>query len=289
MPHVAMSDGVRLYYEEAGTGVPILFVHEFAGDWREWEPQMRFFARRHRCITYSARGYTPSDVPDDPAKYGQDRVVEDMRELLAALGIDRAHVVGVSMGGFAVAHFARRYPQHALSACIAGCGFGAEKHLYERFQAEAAANARRIREQGMRAFGESYGTGPSRQRHRQKDPRGFAEFLEQLKAHDVTGSAHTMAEYMGKRPSLYDFEADWKACKVPALIIAGDEDDNVLQPSLYLKRVMANAGLLVMPKTGHVVNLEEPDLFNRVLFDFIALAEAGKWVPRETPPGEFFR
>src|SRR5262245_34256385 len=211
MPHVTMNDGVRLYYEEAGSGTPILFVHEYAGDWRAWEPQMRFFPRRHRCITWSFRGYTPSDVPDDPAKYGQDRVVEDMRELLAALQIDKAHVVGLSMGGFAVAHFARRYPQHALSTCICGCGFGAEKHLHQHFQAEATKNANRIREQGQRAFADQYAVGPSRQRHRQKDPRGYAEFVAQLKSHDATGAAHTMQEFQGKRPSLYDFEADWAA------------------------------------------------------------------------------
>ena len=285
MPHATMSDGVRLYYEEAGSGTPILFVHEYAGDWRAWEPQMRFFSRRHRCITYSFRGYTPSDIPDDPTKYGQDRVVDDIRDMLAALKIDRAHIVGLSMGGFAAAHFARQYPQHCLSTCICGCGFGAEKALHAHFQAESAKNAARIREQGQRAFADSYGVGPSRQRYRQKDPRGFAEFMEQLRSHDAIGAAHTMAEFQGKRPSLYDFEADWARCTVPALIITGDEDDNVLVPNIYLKRHMANAGLLVMPKAGHAVNLEDPDAFNRAVWDFIVMVEAGKWLPRETPLG----
>jgi pimeloyl-ACP methyl ester carboxylesterase len=284
MPYATMSDGVRLYYEEAGSGTPILFVHEYAGDWRAWEPQMRFFPRRHRCITYSFRGYTPSDVPDDPAKYGQDRVVEDMRDLLKALQIDKAHVVGLSMGGFAVAHFARLYPEHTLSTCICGCGFGAEKHLHAQFAAEATKNADRIRRQGQRTFADQYAVGPSRQRHRQKDPRGYAEFVEQLKSHDAVGAAHTMQEFQGKRPSLYDFEAEWAACTVPALIVAGDEDENVLVPSLWLKRVMGNAGLLILPQVGHTVNLEEPDALNRALSDFIALAEAGKWLPRETRP-----
>jgi pimeloyl-ACP methyl ester carboxylesterase len=285
MPYITCDDGVRLYYEEAGSGSPILFVHEYAGDWRAWEPQMRFFTRRHRCITYSFRGYTPSDVPGDPAKYGQDRVVDDMRDMLDGLKIDKAHVVGLSMGGFAVAHFARRYPDRALSACICGCGFGAEKQLYLQFQAEAKANAERIRNDGQRAFADGYAQGASRQRHREKDPRGFAEFVEQLRAHDTTGAALTMQEYQGKRPSLYDFEAAWAACAVPSLIIAGDEDDNVLQPSLWLKRTMANAGLLVLPKAGHTVNLEEPEAFNRALWDFIVQVEAGKWTPRQAGTG----
>ena len=285
MPYITCNDGVRLYYEEAGEGTPIVFVHEYAGDWRAWEPQMRFFARRHRCVTYSFRGYTPSDIPGDPAKYGQDRVVDDVRDVLDGLKIEKAHIVGLSMGGFAAAHFARRYPDRALSACICGCGFGAEKHLHPQFQAEAKANAERIRAEGQAAFADSYAQGASRQRHRQKDPRGFAEFVEHLRQHDATGAAHTMQEYQGKRPSLYDFEADWASCAVPSLIVAGDEDDNVLQPSLWLKRAMANAGLLVMPKTGHTVNLEEPEAFNRALWDFIVQVEAGKWTPRQAGSG----
>jgi pimeloyl-ACP methyl ester carboxylesterase len=246
---------------------------------------MRFFARRHRCVTYSFRGYTPSDVPDDPQKYGQDRVVDDVRDVLDGLKIDKAHIVGLSMGGFAAAHFARRYPGRALSACIAGCGFGAEKHLHAQFAAEAAGNAKRIRAEGQAAFADNYSQGASRQRHRQKDPRGFAEFVTQLREHNAIGAAHTMQEYQGKRPSLYDFEAEWQACAVPALIIAGDEDDHVLQASLWLKKVMGNAGLLVMPKAGHTVNLEDPDAFNRAVWDFIVMAEAGKWVPRAAGAG----
>ena len=63
MPSLNTDDGVKLHYEEAGAGTPIVFVHEFAGDHRSWEPQMRHFSRRYRCIAYNARGYTPSEVP----------------------------------------------------------------------------------------------------------------------------------------------------------------------------------------------------------------------------------
>lgn len=281
MPYITCDDGVKLYYEEAGSGTPLVFVHEYAGDWRAWEPQMRFFSRKHRCITYSFRGYTPSDIPDDPARYGQDRVVEDIRCVLDGLKIDKAHVCGLSMGGFAAAHFARCYPQRTLSAAICGCGFGSEKHLHAEFAAESRANGEKIRKIGQAAFAAAYGEGASRRRYRQKDPRGHAEFMEQFAGHDAIGAAHTVAEFQGKRPSLWDFEAEWKACMVPSLIVAGDEDDLVLQPSLYLKKMMGNAGLLVMPKAGHAVNLEDPDAFNRALWDFIALVEAGRWTPRE--------
>ena len=110
MPHATTPDGVKLYYEEAGSGAPILFVHEYSGDWRSWEPQMRFFSRRYRCITYSFRGYPGSDVPESVSMYGQQHAVDDARHMLDHLEIDKAHIVGLSQGAFATAHFGRRMP-----------------------------------------------------------------------------------------------------------------------------------------------------------------------------------
>src|SRR5262249_29216887 len=87
MPHLTTDDGVKLYYEEVGAGIPIVFVHEFAGDVRSWEPQLRYFGRRYRCIAYNARGYPPSDVPGTVDKYSQDRARDDIRAVLDALKI----------------------------------------------------------------------------------------------------------------------------------------------------------------------------------------------------------
>ena len=95
--------------EEAGQGVPLVFVHEFAGDARSWHLQARHFARRYRTIAFNARGYPPSDVPEDPGLYSQDHAVEDIRGLLDALGIERAHVCGLSMGGYATLLFGLRH------------------------------------------------------------------------------------------------------------------------------------------------------------------------------------
>ncbi len=281
MPHATTPDGVKLYYEETGTGTPILFVHEYSGDWRSWEPQMRFFARRHRCITYSFRGYPGSDVPADGAMYGQRHAVDDARHMLDHLGIAKAHVVGLSQGAFATAHFGRTYTDRALSLTLAGLGSGAEREAHEQFKKDAVITAGRIRQHGMAKYAEGLTTNPTRSRFKQKDPRGFAEFVKHLSEHPDLGAANTMAEYQGKRPSLYDFEEEWKKLDVPTLIVCGDEDDPCLQPSLYLKRVMPNAGLAMFAKTGHTVNIEEPDAFNRELWNFIALAEAGKWTPRQ--------
>jgi 3-oxoadipate enol-lactonase len=281
MPQATTPDGVKLYYEETGSGTPILFVHEYSGDWRSWEPQMRFFARRHRCITYSFRGYPGSDVPEKLSMYSQQHAVDDAKHVLDHLKIAKAHVVGLSQGAFATAHFGRCYPDRALSLTLAGVGSGAGREGHEQFKANAQAMAKKIRSDGMKKYAESLTGNPTRSRFKQKDPRGFAEFIRHLGEHPDVGSANTMENYQGKRPSLYDFEDAWKKLDVPTLIISGDEDEPCLQPSLYLKRVLPNAGLAIFAKTGHTVNIEEPDAFNREVWNFIALVEAGKWTPAD--------
>ena len=161
MPHLSTDDGVRLYYEETGSGMPIVFVHEFADDYRGYEGQMRYFGRRYRCVAYNARGYPPSDVPDEPARYSQDRARDDIRAVLDALAIDKAHVVGISMGGFATLHFGFAYPGRALSLVVAGCGYGAEPGKRQQFHDETAKTIALIEGQGMGEASKVYAQGPA--------------------------------------------------------------------------------------------------------------------------------
>src|SRR3954452_19891930 len=114
MAYVTTDDGVRLHVEETGRGEPILFVHEFAGDHRSWEPQVRALSRRHLCIVYAARGYPTSAVPTEVDAYAQDRVCADAVAVLDAGHFGRAHVVGLSMGGFCTLHLGLRQPERAL-------------------------------------------------------------------------------------------------------------------------------------------------------------------------------
>lgn len=282
MPHLTTDDGVSLYYEETGTGSPIVFVHEFAGDTRSWEPQVRVLARRHRCIAFNARGFPPSDVPDNAARYSQDRARDDIRSVMDALGIELAHVVGLSMGGFATLHFGLAYPQRALSLVVAGVGYGAEAGEREKFMHEADVIAAVLRRDGMAAFAEAYSGGPTRVQFQNKDPRAFAEFKAMLAEHSAVGSACTQQGVQKARPSVYELEAQMAALDVPTLIITGDEDWPCLAPNVFMKRVIPAAALLVVPNTGHTVNLEESEIFNRAVADFIAQAEAGRW-PRRDP------
>jgi pimeloyl-ACP methyl ester carboxylesterase len=280
MATLQADDGVALYYEETGSGIPIVFVHEFAGYCLSWEPQVRHFCRRYRCITYNARGYPPSDVPVDVERYSQQRARDDIRSVLDALSIDRAHVVGLSMGGFAALHFGIAYSARAYSIAVCGCGYGAHPGQYAQFQKDARALAATMREKGMVHAAATYGHGPARLQLREKDPRAFADFVQRFGAHSAEGSANTMEGYQARRPSLYDLTAEMARITAPTLVIAGDEDDATLDPGLLMKRTIPGAGLAVLPWTGHAINLEEPGLFNRLLQGFFGQVEAGRWPHR---------
>lgn len=274
-------DDVTLYYEETGAGTPIVFVHEFAGDCRSWEPQVRHFSRRYRCITFNARGYPPSDVPQASERYSQARARDDIRCVLDALGIARAHVVGLSMGSFATLHFGITCGARALSLVAAGIGYGAHPAQSARFQADSRALAAQILDKGMAHAAATYGHGPARVQLQVKDPRAFEEFTRRFSEHSARGSANTMLGYQACRPSLYSLVEEMARIEAPLLVVAGDEDDATLEPSLLIKRAVASAALAVLPKTGHAMNLEEPALFNRLLEDFFHQVEAGRYLPRD--------
>jgi pimeloyl-ACP methyl ester carboxylesterase len=281
VPHATTDDGVKLFYEEVGAGTPMIFVHEFAGDRRSWEPQLRHFARRYRCIAYDARGYPPSDVPEDVAMYSQARAADDIASVLDHLGIARAHIVGLSMGGFATLHFGFRHPDRALSLCVAGCGYGSEKDQREKFRHEADTIAAFLKREGIIAFARKYAFGPTRVQFQNKDPRGFAEFAQHLSEHSALGSANTQLGCQRERPSLYDLTDEMRKLTVPTLILTGDEDWPCLAPGILMKQNIPTAALSVMPNCGHTINIEAPDLFNSIVGDFVATVEAGRWPGRD--------
>jgi pimeloyl-ACP methyl ester carboxylesterase len=282
MPHLATDDGVSLYYEEVGSGYPIVFVHEFAGDYRSYETQLRYFSRRYRCVAFNARGYPPSDVPEDWRQYSQDRARDDIRAVLDALQIEKAHIVGISMGGFAVLHFGLVYPDRASALLVAGCGYGAQPDKRQQFAEEVARTAAQIESRGMAEVSKTYGAGPTRVQLLNKDPRGYGEFLTQLGEHSTRGSANTQRGVQARRPSLWELTDQMKKLDVPTLIATGDEDDPCLEPGILMKRTIPSAALVVFPNTGHALNLEEPDLFNEVCADFFHQVESGRW-PRRDP------
>src|SRR5579859_5363402 len=281
MPKARARDGVQLHWEEAGAGEPLLFVHEFAGDHRSWAGQVAHFSRRFRCITYAARGYPPSDVPRDVAAYSQVQAVEDAVAVLDAAEAETAHVVGLSMGGFAALHLVLRHPGRVTSAVVAGAGYGAQPERQEQFRRESMAIAGAIERDGMAKFAEGYAVGPARVQLQNKSREAWREFAAALAAHDAAGAANTMRGVQATRPSLYALTDELHAVRTPVLILAGDEDEGSLEPSLMLKRAIPTAGLAVFPRTGHTLNLEEPERFNAEVERFIAAVDSGGWTARD--------
>ena len=277
MPHITTDDGVKLHYEEAGAGASIVFVHEFAGDLRSWDAQLSHFSRRYRSIAYNARGYPPSDVPESMERYSQERARDDVLAVMDALKIQRAYVVGLSMGGFATLHFGIKYSARALGLVVSGCGYGAVPSQREEFQRSSRANAKVLLEEGMAKFAATYGHNASRLQLRTKDPRGFDRYIRYLTEHSALGSANTMLGYQARRPSLYDLKTEMAGITAPTLVVAGDEDDATLEPGLLMKRTIPKAGLVVLPRSGHALNLEDPALFNRIVEDFFHQVESGRW------------
>jgi pimeloyl-ACP methyl ester carboxylesterase len=281
----ARVDGIGLFYEEVGAGVPLVFVHEFAGDYQSWHLQVRFFARRYRTIAYNARGYPPSEVPKDPAAYSQERAAEDIRGLLDALGIRKAHICGLSMGGYATLHFGLRHPDRALSLVVAGAGYGSVPGERERFRRDVDETARRFDTEGMAGVASFYTKGPTRVQFIDKDPKGWQEFYDQFVAQSAKGHALTMRGVQMSRPSIFELESAMERLEVPTLIMTGDEDDPCLEPAIFMKRKIRSSGLVVIPKAGHTINLEDPDLFNRTLLDFLTAVDAGRW-PLRNPQSQ---
>jgi pimeloyl-ACP methyl ester carboxylesterase len=281
MPHLTTDDKIKLCYEEVGSGIPIVFVHEFAGDSRSYEMQMRYFGQRYRCIAFNARGYPPSDVPESGEAYSQERARDDIRAVLDALKIDKAHIVGLSMGGFAALHFGFTYPDRTRSLVIAGCGYGAAPDKRAQFAAEAEAAAKSFEQSGMAKAAEAYALGPTRVQFQNKDPRGWREFADQLAEHSTEGSARTMRGVQARRPSLFELVDKMKTISAPTLIMTGDEDWPCLEPGLLMKRTIPTAALVVMPNAGHTINLEDPTAFNQHIAEFFHTVDAGAWRNRD--------
>jgi pimeloyl-ACP methyl ester carboxylesterase len=280
MPY-ADSNGVKLYYEEAGRGVPIVFVHEFADDLYGWEDQIRYFSRRYRCVAFNARGYPPSEVPKSASKYSQAIATTDVANVMRHLKIRKAHIIGCSMGGYATVHFGLTYPRMALSLTAIGVGFGSDPDKRAQFMRDNNVMIKRFLELGTKEAIRPYQVGPSRVQFQNKDPRAFAHFCAEFAKHSALGSANTLTGVQGRRPTIYSLERKFRQLKVPLHMVSGDEDDNCLEPGIFIKRVCPSATLTVVAGTGHAVNLEEPALFNRITAEFLAQVDSGRWKPRD--------
>lgn len=269
--------GARLYFQESGHGYPIIFIHEFASDMRGWETQLRHFSRDYRCIAYNARGYPPSDIPADYASYGWELAVDDITAVMRGLEIERAHLVGLSMGGYAALQFGLRYPEQASAIVAASVGSGSHPSQRDAWLRETSVLARIFIEHGMVGVAERMARSPARIQLKYKDQAHWREFVVRLRQHSRLGMSNTMARCQALRPSLHALRDQLSDMAVPVLLAVGDEDVRCLETNLMLKSVLPNAGLWICPNTGHVINLEEPAAFNAQVEGFLGAVERGSW------------
>ena len=284
MPYI-QSDGARLYYEEAGTGIPIVFAHEFSGDLWSWEKQIQHFSRHYRCIAFNARGYPPSEVPEQLSRYSHQHAVDDVAVVMRHLKVSKAHIIGCSMGSRTTLDFGLTYPRMALSRTMIGIGSGGDPRDKAAFLRQTEARARLYEEDGLAVVLQGLRVAANRMQLKRKNPRAFEDFCRRFMQHSAQGCANITRRVQGRRVSLFSMEKPLRALKVPAHVIVGDEDPGAINSGLFMKQVSPAVRLSVVPATGHLVNLEEPDLMHRLTEDFFALIESRQWQPRGNAKG----
>lgn len=273
MAYATAKDGTRLFYESEGAGPPIVFVHELAGTWRSFAPQIAALKGRFRCIAYNARGYPPSDVPPSVDSYSQDIAASDIGAVMDACGEASAHLMGVSMGSAAALQFTLAAPNRARSVILCSIGSGSDTKPGE-YAVETEARALSVEQAGMAGAAENFGNSPSRRLLKEKQRTLYDVFLKEVSALSVLGMTNTMRGVQKRRPPLYAHEARIRALQVPALVVVGAEDEACLKPSRFLAETLPGARLEVIPKTGHGLNLEEPALVDAMVERFIEAVEA---------------
>ena len=286
MPYFTLQ-GVKLHYLDEGEGPALFFLHEFGGDARTWAQQVTAFSQQantpRRCIVLSARGYLPSDVPADPAAYSWENNRDDAIGLMDHLGLQQVDLIGLSMGAYIALMITLHVPDRIRSTVCASVGAGAHPPFRAAFIDDALASAEYIRATGVMPAREM-ALAPNRIQLRSKNEAAWQEFLDHLAEHDPVGAANTLAEVQAKRPGLHDFASQLEMLEVPVLILAGDEDEPCLDVSLWLKRQMPYSALKLYPRSGHLINLEDPDQFHLDIAQFHDTLADGRWEKRSPTP-----
>ncbi len=246
-------NGIGIEYQDGGSGPAVLLTHGYSATGRMWDGQRQALGHRYRIISWDMRGHGQTDSPDAPALYSHALTVEDMRALLGHLGVARAVVGGLSLGGTMSLAFHLAHPEmvRALVICDSGPGFR-NAAAREEWNQQAQKRAADLEARGLEALG-----GRSR------------EMQEAVRYHrSAQGLAHAARGMLAQRDSrLIDSLPD---IRVPTLVIVGDQDTPFLAPSEYMAKKIPGARLEVIAGAGHSSNLDQPEAFNRVLGDFLA-------------------
>ncbi len=267
MPHTRVN-GVSLYYEEAGHGRPLVFAHGFSATARMWEGQVRAFRDRYRVITYDARGQGRSEAPGDPAAYTQPIMVEDLHQLITHLGLTRPVVCGLSMGGNVVLNLALAHPEAVAGVVVCGTGAGSEK---PEAWAETTIQGwiGLLEGPGVEAFAEMYLADPILADYADRSPAAREFLWNAITSNTAHGLALGLRGVVGRRPTIYSLRDRLARVAVPASIVVGDRDHWCTQVAAFLAATIPGAELIEIADSGHMVNLEQPEQFNRAVTRFL--------------------
>lgn len=263
------SGGVNLYFEDDGAGPPILFLHEFAAELHSWRCQVENLRNNYRCITFNARGYPPSDVPGLPDEYGEEHSVSDALRVLDALGIESAHLVGASMGAAVALHVARQHPGRVKSLVLISIGSGSSEAQRPRYLQRMKALGELLGREGVPALAARISEGEARQQLKRKRPDAWAEATQRLAQLSGAGLINTLNQVQLRRPPLSAFDESLRCMRTPTLLVAGDQDTEVIGATLHLRSTIPGAGLRVYPWSGHTLNIEEHESLNSDLQAFL--------------------
>ena len=268
-------DGVKLFYETQGKGPPILFVHEFGGDYRSWARQVSALKSKHLCITYIARGFWPSDAPDNEAAYGQRQASSDLLAILDHLELQAVHLVGTSMGSFTSLDVALNHPQRVLSLTLVGNSSGPRNDTEtEHFRQNWIGEEVRLRQaHGPAGAVKVLRNDPAYQSCQARDPEGWAAYAANLEQQPVHGAIHLLKTLHWNRVSLFDEADRIGAFSKPVLLVTGADDYYLVgETNRFLKRTLPHCTHLHFEDTGHLANIERAPEFNTALDSHIEQA-----------------
>lgn len=275
MSYVETPDGINLYVESTGKGDAIVFAHEFGGDWRSWRAQIAHFGSRFRCIRYCARGFHPSDVPEHETSYGQDFSTADLLAVADAMELEKFHLVGLSMGSYTSVQFALAHPQRLSSLTVVGCSSGPTERQRDGYRQDLSAQIAALDEQSGDGAVRWFSADPVYRRMPEKQPAAWEIYCDNLRAQSVRGARSTLSTLHWNRLSLFDLGDDLKRLKIPTLLVYGDEDYDLVEPTNeFLAAALPLSTIVKVERTGHLANIEEPETFNRVLEEHLERATA---------------
>jgi len=251
-------NGTTLYYEEYGSGYPVVFLHGYAGTTQMWKPQVPVLSKNYRFIIYDARGHGQSLSPPSPDQYSADIVVEDLYQLLGALDIPKAVLGGLSMGGYQCLRFYLRHPEMVTALILMNTGPGYRNPgRMAKWNQEREERARILETEGVAAFADyaealAELTYTPRELMLQQNPTGLANMGRRVVAQHDTEVIERLGEV-----------------KVPTLVVFGEDDALFLTAADYMSKVISGVQRVNIPHAGHAVNIDNVAAFNQAVIGFL--------------------